>query len=945
MAKRATKYKNNTLRWMAKNAIAKSKSDWSQVRSERPSVAKNLMTAGKNVVNAEKKTFVDNPINTATAVGNFVFWSPETNEQYGDRWNFQYNSGTDLIKSWRWWGNVPTQTQQTPTIQTPAQWATGWPTFNSVWWATPVSGNAQWWATWTPTQTQQAAAQTPAVWSMNANVNFSQYGDDSSPENQWTKWWLNEKYTGEWVNTSNVEYDPNITTADLDPNYLYGMDAQNENAKNAWYIARRNDMIASALFNEWLTTREDIAQFLAQQEWWNNSTEEDRANTVESIYKRMWGIDTGEEEWEPMNYTDQVMSIMWKDLEQDTSWTLYGKTTADDGNPVNWITTLQDANSVFQSAIEWRMDMVKEIITQNPMDIANALAAWGNPYSDSTIRDLRTYAPEFWDEVQANVRKIQAWEVMDAITTGWELPNTTKTASDNVNNSVNTWAESISWWSQQQTSYNIANTSKAMAENQVANTATQEMLNIQAQIAEYEEKMNNLQNEANSVFKWDAPQYLVDAFMNSRKVKYQSEINKLQSRYQSALDLYKIELSNYQWGEEMKYKWAQYQQWVNKDNFDMYYKTQQLAMDKIKIIDWKAYMMNADGTMVQVADETAWNSYQQDVQTAINWYIATYTAWWWTPTGTWYKYGTKWWQCQQFTNNFTEAVTWLRMKWSLASDKVSYINERVPQVWDIAVAVWWVYDSYYWHTMLVTGYDPNTWIVDLLWSNNWWDETVYSTQAKLSDLYAKWLQGFWNPYADMIKQSVSSTWWYTENWVLVTPMTSKFDELIALGKDRKSIASAEQAYNAIYEMLNDGSLQTLITSWDMWKVWNFLSQTDFANTGEDEGLTFKNMLEQYLEKKAAREFSWWDKSISALRKLIELVESKLRNESWAVINSWEWKWDFQLFVPMPWESEELQWDKLWDWDNIIWKWMRVWWADKRSDYIPLFPKWWNRKTW
>ena len=57
--------------------------------------------------------------------------------------------------------------------------------------------------------------------------------------------------------------------------------------------------------------------------------------------------------------------------------------------------------------------------------------------------------------------------------------------------------------------------------------------------------------------------------------------------------------------------------------------------------------------------------------------------------------------------------------------------------------------------MLVTGYDPSTGIVDLLWSNKDGDEMVYSTSAKLSDLQARGLKGFWNPYKDLAAQSAS----------------------------------------------------------------------------------------------------------------------------------------------------------------------------------------------
>jgi hypothetical protein len=90
-----------------------------------------------------------------------------------------------------------------------------------------------------------------------------------------------------------------------------------------------------------------------------------------------------------------------------------------------------------------------------------------------------------------------------------------------------------------------------MNSNQTAQTATQEMLNINKDIAEIQEKMNKLPQEAKKAFKGDVPQYIVDAFVANRNAQYQSELNKLQSRYNSAVDLYKTELSNEQWKAEM----------------------------------------------------------------------------------------------------------------------------------------------------------------------------------------------------------------------------------------------------------------------------------------------------------------------------------------------------------------------------------------------------------
>lgn len=49
----------------------------------------------------------------------------------------------------------------------------------------------------------------------NANLNFQMYGDDSSPENQGTPGGLYNKFTGEGVDTSQLNYNPNLNTSQL----------------------------------------------------------------------------------------------------------------------------------------------------------------------------------------------------------------------------------------------------------------------------------------------------------------------------------------------------------------------------------------------------------------------------------------------------------------------------------------------------------------------------------------------------------------------------------------------------------------------------------------------------------------------------------------------------------------------------------------------------------
>jgi hypothetical protein len=135
----------------------------------------------------------------------------------------------------------------------------------------------------------------PNVELKNADVNLSQYWDDSSAPNQATAWGMNQKYTWEWTLNSNINYNKDLRTADLDPEYKYGRDAQVANSAEEGYIARRNDNIASALYNEWLRSKDDVIQFLGSQKNWNNSTEADRVNTVESVWKRIWDIQEQED--------------------------------------------------------------------------------------------------------------------------------------------------------------------------------------------------------------------------------------------------------------------------------------------------------------------------------------------------------------------------------------------------------------------------------------------------------------------------------------------------------------------------------------------------------------------------------------------------------------------------------------------------------------------------
>lgn len=177
-----------------------------------------------------------------------------------------------------------------------------------------------------------------------------------------------------------------------------------------------------------------------------------------------------------------------------------------------------------------------------------------------------------------------------------------------------------------------------MANSQTATTATQEMLNLNSQMAELQEELDNLPQTARKQFKGDVPQYIVDAYVSNNSQRIQSELNRLQTRYNAAIDLYKTELSNKQRETEMMLKERQvnsdinYQNWqmangnaklnlerskLNLDAQQQYwnqgYLDRKLNYDSIVEINGKSYIPDGNGGFTELSSTIAYQSYQNTV--------------------------------------------------------------------------------------------------------------------------------------------------------------------------------------------------------------------------------------------------------------------------------------------------------------------------------------------
>lgn len=412
----------------------------------------------------------------------------------------------------------------------------------------------------------------------NADINISQYGDDSSAKNYnnpslW--WWENQKYTGENTLGSQVAYNPNATIEWLDPTYKYGQAAQMQNSAEANYIAKRNDEIASALYNAWKTSIQDVSDFLSWQEGWQYSNANERANTINAVWKRIGQIweqnkeETPEEKPEP---NEDAIKWMEEDLNKSTSGKLYGKTTADEWDPLNGITTLEDENSIYKKMNEARLQTFKNLEAMSDESIASAIISNSMSWDWQWMRDLMQYDYAKYERVKLAEKKMRWQMAVDAITNGKEdnssVVDTTNTNTDLVNSAVSgasyaTSATQLLQWIE-----------SILSSNDVASSAQELMQSIENDMAKLKNRMKNLRSEANTVFKWDTPDYLVNAYIANKTQEIQNQMSILEDRYNAAYTRYQSEVQQAQWQAE----------------YDL--KKQSLALEEYKAKNWTSSTTN-----------------------------------------------------------------------------------------------------------------------------------------------------------------------------------------------------------------------------------------------------------------------------------------------------------------------------------------------------------------
>lgn len=797
----------------------------------------------------------------------------------------------------------------------------------------------------------------------NADINLSAYWDDSSSANYnnpdlW--WWENQKYTGENTKNTTVQYNPDATVSWLNPNYAFWRKAQMVNSWDAWYIQRRNDEIASALYNEWITDVEAVRNYLMQQQWFMDSEANERENTTQSVWKRIGQI--GEQQKKPEQ--EEQKPFAEDTLVKDTSWKLYGKDTADTWEPLQWIDTLADANSIYRKMEEARIGNVNALRSMDPSQAAALTYSWTTPYGETAMRDLQSLDPEWYAQYKQSLQKLYTQDAMDDIS-HWAAPDEeTKTFIDTtdetIDNDIKTFEENNTsdethewaWW--------ILN--NLLKSNKVATSAKQEMLNIKKDIADLNTQLEELPNEANKLFKWDVPQYLVQAYISNNSQKIQSKIKNLENRYSSLSDMYKTEVSQAQREAEYQLKMAEYNRALTNDAYDREYKNNKLLQDSVQRVNWVPYSFDANTkSFMKLDDNTALFQYNSKVSIQSQWWQSLV----WKKT---------WLECEWYTDMQSNATAWVTMVWAsgwatTAAEKVAYatnwwyidkdwnivywnsnISDLIPQIWDIGVMIsnWsnWVSEKR-WHTVYVDSVRTENWETMIHYTATnlgstpdkytvWYDRTV-----SLTDFMNNGWVWFWNPYkqAQYNWQPQQEVWW--EN-----PMELVVDERINSWKLNATQLTNLSAFWRTYE--------NLWRSKNNWELYNLLNEHEAARFLQELSVSLTNpnswqsinssveslwkiTLDEFMKQmeiRAAQEFGWWSQAYMWFMAIVWVVESKLRKESGAAISWSEWALDFLQYLPQAWDTEYTMNRKLENLETFLKYWAKEWGITK-DQYIPL----------
>lgn len=586
------------------------------------------------------------------------------------------------------------------------------------------------------------------------------------------------------------------------------------------------------------------------------------------------GWESIEQVEEKVQANEQAIANMESDLNQSTAGKLYWKVTADQSNAIR---TMEDENSVYKSMNEARINSFKQLQTMESSSIAAAIIANAMASDSQQMRDLMQYDPAKYNEVQQQIKQLKWQMTINSITNGDAYP--TFNNGNAVTNDISDFAATYSNGTTS-TADILKNVNSTLNSNDAASTASETMASIESDMATLQNRLKNLKKEASTVFKWDVPQYIVNAYISNRTAEIQDQMSILENRYNSAQSRYQQEWERTKWEAE----------------FDL--KKQELAMKRksMALDDWSTRQWIAL-KWAELNGTTNWTTplstlTLQESMNVLSNFSSSYAN---------NSYG---WQCGTFVKRYLSQIGVNLPNVSSIESKIWLIDQSITDAndWDIVIMTSSKYPNN-WHMAIVESVDDDgtLHLLESNWNN---DELVHRRTVKPWD---KTILGYYRPTGWNGTGSSNYEWKnvsggvFTRNDglqfdVSTSPLFNSLNDtdkktviwLLNLQTDPNSLTTrmwydkgqaqklinAAQDINPAWKQDDFSNWQKVRQWWEKGKQWGWISRNWTAMKAAkelyemvDEIDKFPSMTLNWLKNAAAEEF--WDPKIVKFKTTLE----------------------------------------------------------------------------
>ena len=492
-----------------------------------------------------------------------------------------------------------------------------------------------------------------------------------------------------------------------------------------------------------------------------------------------WG-ESIEQTEQKIQANEQAIANMESDLNQSTTGRLYWKVTADQSTTIR---TLQDDNSVYRSMAESRISTFKDLQTMDNWAIAAAIIANAMPSDSQAMRDLMQYDPAKYQEVQNQIKQLKWQMTINSITNGDTYP--TFNNGNAIANDISDFAATYGNWTTS-TADILKNVNSSLNSNDAASTASETMASIESDMAVLQNRLKNLKKEASTVFKWDVPQYIVNAYISNRTAEIQDQMSILENRYNSAQSRYQQEWERTKRAAE----------------FDL--KKQELAMkrESMALDDWSTRQWIAL-KRAELNGTTNWTTplstlTLQESMNVLSNFSSSYAN---------NSYG---WQCGTFVKRYLSQIGVNLPNVSSINSKMSLIDPNItePNQWDIIIMSSTKYPEN-WHMAIVESIDDD-WTIHLLESNHDWDQLVHRRPISPKDSK---ILGYYRPTGWWSNVWANTSWSFTrKDWTAISTAWTRYENL--------SLDEQKTVEWLVNRQVNPASLNTRfwVEKWNMLKT-------------------------------------------------------------------------------------------------------------------------------